>query len=158
MQDLTISSPAFNNGDYIPAKYTSDGENISPPLDFGGIGEEAKSIVMIMDDPDAATDPDGRGKTFDHWILFNISPSTTSIAENSLPEGAIQGKNSLGQSSYIGPAPPNGTHKYYFRLFELSDNLELDEGATKEQVLKAIENCTLRQTKLIGKYQAKPNQ
>lgn len=121
MQDLTISSPVFGNNEYIPAKYTSDGDNINPPLEIGGVGEEAKSLAIIIDDPDAATDPDGPGKTFDHWVLFNIPPTTTTIAENSIPNGSIQGQNGMGKPSYIGPAPPNGTHKYYFRLYELSD-------------------------------------
>ena len=106
-----------------------------------------------MDDPDAATDPDGPGKTFDHWVVFNISPDTTYIDENSCPPEAVQGKNGMGQNKYIGPAPPNGVHRYYFSLYELSDNLNLDVSATKEDVLKAIEPLVIGKAQLIGKYQ-----
>jgi Raf kinase inhibitor-like YbhB/YbcL family protein len=150
---LTLSSPAFFDGGGIPEQYTVDGEDINPPLRIDGVDGNAKSLVLIVDGPDAATDPDGPGKTFDHWVLFNIDPDTTYIDENSVPEGAIQGKNGMGGCKYIGPAPPNGVHRYYFRLYELSNKLSLDQDATKEDVLKALRPLLLGQSQLIGKYQ-----
>lgn len=156
MHELSLSSPAFGHEADIPSKYTSDDENISPPLSIEGVGEEAKSLVLIVDDPDAATDPDGPGKTFDHWVLFNIPPNIRDISEGTTPEGAIIGRNGMGESKYIGPAPPNGTHRYYFHLYELSDTLDnLDEEATKDEVIDAIKHRTLRKTTLIGTYKRK---
>ena len=152
-EEIKLESPAFSYGGGIPEKYTSDGEDINPPLRISGVSEQAKSLVLIMDDPDAATDPDGPGKTFDHWIIFNIDPDTTYIDEGSVPAEAIQGRNGMGQSKYIGPAPPNGVHRYFFYLYELSDRLNLDESATKDELLKAIEPLIIAKTELIGKYQ-----
>lgn len=156
MHELTLSSPKFSNGTEIPVKYTSDGDNISPPLIINGVGEEAKSLVLILDDPDAATDPDGPGKTFDHWVLYNIPTFIHEIEEDTTPEGALPGLNSLGEPKYIGPAPPNGSHRYFFTLYELIDNLDgLDQNATKNNILEAIKHSTLRKTLLIGTYQRK---
>lgn len=156
MYELSLSSPKFDDGAEIPSKYTSDGENISPPLVIDGVGEEAKSLVLILDDPDAATDPDGPGATFDHWILFNIPPSVRVLDEGTTPDGAITGLNGMGEPKYIGPAPPNGTHRYIFTLYELSDNIEgIDHNATKDDILEAIKHSTLRKTRLLGTYQRK---
>jgi Raf kinase inhibitor-like YbhB/YbcL family protein len=152
-EQLQITSPAFKNGESIPSKYTADGQDINPPLAISGVSMDAKSLVLIMDDPDAATDPKGPGKTFDHWVLFNIEPTVTKIDENSVPAGAIQGENGMGESAYIGPAPPTGTHTYFFRLYELSDRLNLDQTATKEDVLTALKPLLLNQAELVGTYQ-----
>ena len=149
---LKIESPAFDNGGYIPPKYTSDGENINPPIKISGVSDQAKSLVLIIDDPDAATDPDGPGMTFDHWVLFSIDASTSLIDENSIPPGAIQGQNGLGQSQYIGPAPPNGIHRYFFNLYELKGKLDLNQNATKIDVLSAIDGLTTAKAELIGIY------
>lgn len=150
---IKLESPAFSNGGGIPEKYTSDGDDVNPPLKISGVNEKTQSLVLIMDDPDAATDPDGPGKTFDHWVVFNISPYTTYIDEDSQPPGAIVGVNGIGQNKYIGPAPPNGVHKYRFMLYELSESLNLDSNAAKEEVLKALEPLVIGQALLVGKYQ-----
>ena len=152
-ESLRLESPAFSNGGGIPEKYTSDGDDVSPPLRISGVSNQTISLVLIMDDPDAATDPDGPGKTFDHWVLFNIDPDTTFIDEDSLPADAVQGKNGMGQSQYIGPAPPNGVHRYFFNLYELSDKLSLDKSASKKEVLEAIEPIVIGKTQFVGKYQ-----
>ncbi len=152
-EDLSISSPVFENGGSIPKKYTSDGENISPPLVISGLIHDAASLVLVIDDPDAATDPDGPGKTFDHWVVFNISPDTTIIQENSVPYGAVIGKNGTGENTYVGPAPPNGEHRYFFKLYVLSEPLQLDENATKSDVEKAMKGKIVSSADMIGKYQ-----
>lgn len=152
-QSITITSTAFRDGESIPIKYTSDGENINPPLLFGGIAESIAALTLIVDDPDAATDPDGPGHTFDHWVVFNIPPDTIEIAENSVPYRAIEARNGAGQSKYIGPAPPNGEHRYFFKLYALSSTLDLGAEATKSQVEKAMDGKVVAQAQLIGKYQ-----
>ncbi|MHB1865355.1 MAG: YbhB/YbcL family Raf kinase inhibitor-like protein [Candidatus Saccharimonadales bacterium] len=153
MSDLSLSSPEFQDGGTIPVKYTSDGDNINPPIDISGVSKETKSLVLIVDDPDAATDPDGPGKTFDHWVVFNISPTITQIEENSLPTGSIVAKNGMGESKYIGPAPPNGKHRYYFKLYELLDILDLDTYAVKEDVEKAMQDKIIGQAQLVATYE-----
>ena len=150
---LSITSPAFEHGGTIPWKYTAAGDNVNPPLIFDGVSDDAKSLVLIVDDPDAAIDPKGPGKTYDHWVLFNIAPETHEIAEGSVPVGIIQGKNSAGENKYAGPAPPTGTHRYFFRLYELSDSLLLDENATKAEVQTALESVLLTEAELVGTYQ-----
>ena len=150
---LKLTSPAFNDGEDIPAKYTSDGENINPSLKISGVDEAAKSLVLIIDDPDAATDPDGPGKTFDHWVVFNIPTEITEIDENSFPKSATIGLNGINRNSYIGPAPPNGKHRYFFKLYELSDHLELAENSSKADVETAMAGKILSQTQLLGLYQ-----
>lgn len=147
-----ISSSAFDHNGIIPIKYTADGENHNPPLFFGGINEHAKSLVLIVDDPDAVTDPLGSGAVYTHWVVFNIPPDTADIVEDSVPAGATVGKNSIGTNEYIGPAPPTGAHRYFFRLFELSDQLPLDENATKEEVLEAIKPVLIDRAEIIGLY------
>lgn len=139
---MKITSVFGNNGK-IPSKYTADGDDINPPLEISEIPENAESLVLIIDDPDA---PVG---TWDHWIVFNI-PSTTTIQEDSIP--GIQGKNSWGRTNYGGPSPPSGTHRYFFKLYALDTQLNLPEGATKNQVLGAMQNHILDQAQLIGLY------
>lgn len=150
---LRLTSPAFANEDDIPKKYTADGEDINPPLRINGQPEGAVSLVLIVDDPDAATDPKGPGKTFDHWVVFNIPAAINDIAENSLPDAATQGKNGYGKNQYAGPNPPTGSHRYFFRLYVLSAELDLDEDASKSDVLEVAEPLSLEQTELVGTYQ-----
>jgi len=138
-------SSTFSHNEMIPARYTADGDNINPSLDIEGIPEGTVSLVLIMDDPDA---PVG---TWDHWIVFNI-PVIGKIEEDSVPSGAVQGKNSWGRSDYGGPSPPSGTHRYFFKLYAIDKELELSEGASKSDVLDAIEGYILDQTELIGLY------
>lgn len=134
----------FENNEKIPAKYTADGDDINPGLEISGVPENARSLVLIMDDPDA---PAG---TWVHWVVYGIDPSTTSIKENSVP-GSL-GINSWKKQSYGGPSPPSGTHRYFFKLYALDSELDLEEGASKEDVEKAMENHILDKAELIGLY------
>lgn len=151
-QKFSLTSPAFNNDGYIPLRYTGDGANVNPPLLILNVPKNAQSLVLIVDDPDAATDPDGPGKTFDHWILFNIPPSTKAILENSVPRHAVIGLNSIGTNRYIGPAPPNGVHNYHFKLYAIDKKLDLSPQTTKAKLEQAIRGNVVDQCELIGKY------
>jgi len=150
---MIIKSSSFENNGSIPSVYTCDGENISPPLQISDVPENAKSLVLIMDDPDAATDPDGPGKTFDHWMIWNLAPSTKEILENDWPEGSEQGINDSGEIGYTGPCPPNGTHNYNFKLYALSKKLDVSPDVKKHELIKEIETCKIDEAKLIGKYE-----
>lgn len=143
--NMEIKNPAFQNNENIPAEYTCDGEDVSPELEISGIPENAVSLVLIMDDPDA---PVG---TWDHWIVFNILPTTTQISKGTEPQG-IKGKNSWGRTGYGGPCPPSGTHRYFFKLYALDINLELEEGATKRQIEEAMQNHIVGKAELMGTY------
>lgn len=142
---MELTSPAFEHHQTIPMRYTCQGEDINPPLHIADIPKGTKTLVLIMDDPDA---PMG---TWDHWILWNIAP-TEEIKENSVPSGAVQGKNSWGKQKYGGPCPPSGTHRYYFKLFALDTALSLAPSAGKKEVLTAIKNHILAQAELMGTY------
>lgn len=130
--NIEVKSSAFQDGGMIPKRYTCDGQDISPPLSWGGVPANAKSIALIMDDPDA---PVG---TWVHWVLFNIPPGTKELAEKippslSLPDGARHGKNGWGKLGYGGPCPPGGTHRYYFKFYALDIILNVQGGITKSQ-------------------------
>jgi hypothetical protein len=105
-----------------------------------------------MDDPDAATDPDGPGKTFDHWLIWNLKPSIKEIEENDWPEGSEQGINDRGDIGYTGPCPPNGTHSYYFKLYALTKELDVPPDIKKEKLVKIMEENKIDEAVLIGKY------
>lgn len=146
---LSIESPAFQYGNKIPAKYTCDGENISPPLNWKGIPKNTQSLVMIMDDPDAP------GGTWDHWILFNLPPDLTNLPENikNLPSGTFIGTNSWHKTNYGGPCPPaKQVHRYYFKLYALDTILNLNNGAKKTELVDAMKNHILASDGWMGKY------
>lgn len=143
---MKISSSAFENNKKIPSIYTCDGSNINPPLQFEGVPQNAKSLALIVDDPDA---PMG---TWVHWILFNLSPDVTGIDENSIPKDAIEGITSFGKKGYGGPCPPSGTHRYFFKLYAFDSSLDLSEKATKEDLKKAMQDHILAQAEFIGLY------
>jgi len=147
--NMKIESPAFENNQPIPSKYTCDGEDVNPPLKISDVPEDAKSLVLIVDDPDA---PLG---TFTHWIVWNIDPKTSFIEENSIPDGAIVGVNDFGKNSYGGPCPPSGTHHYHFKLYALDTTLNLDKNSKKKDLEKAIENHILEKAEIIGIYKRK---
>ncbi len=149
MGELKLTSEAFENNGKIPEKYTCVGENINPPLQISDVPEKTKSLVLIVDDPDAVKPT---GKVWEHWTVWNINPNTKEIQENSVPEGAIQGVNGAGKNNYQGPCPPDGEHRYFFKLFALDTTLNLQEGATKKQVEEAIQNHIIAQTQLIGLF------
>ena len=144
--NMTLTSPVFSNGNSIPAKYTCEGVNINPPLSISTISIFAKSLALIVVDPDS---PSG---DFTHWVIFNIDPKTTSIDENSIPKESIEGMNDFGEPHYGGPCPNKGEHRYMFKLYSLDIYLNLEKGAKKQQVLDAMKGHILEQTSLIGKY------
>lgn len=150
---LLLSSAAFEAGGEIPAKYTCKGENTSPPLSWSQAPAGASSFALIMDDPDAP-----RG-VFTHWVLFNLPPDTRELAEGvpregELASGALQGNNGTGRTGYLGPCPPSGpAHHYRFTLYALDKTLDLAAGASKEQVLNAMQGHILAQGELVGTYQ-----
>jgi len=141
---MKLTSSDFEHMEKIPSKFTGDGEDINPNLEISNIPENTKSLVLIFDDPDA---PMG---TWVHWLIWNISPTTSLISENSIP--GIQGKNSLGRNDYGGPMPPSGTHRYFFKLYALDKVLDLKEGSNKQELEKAIQNNILDKAELIGLY------
>ena len=148
MEDIDLTSTAFRSGSSSPDRYTCVGEGGSPPLEWRKIPEGTRSLALILDDPDA---PSG---LFVHWVLYNLPPNMNGLPENYSPgDGVHSGRNSLGQTGYSGPCPPGGeTHHYYFRLYALDKTLELTSGATRAQVIDALQGHVLAETELIGLY------
>ena len=143
---MQVTSPAFAEGQLIPKKYTCDDINISPQLDIKGVPSGTQSLALIADDPDAP------GRTWVHWVLFNIPASTTSLPEGVTGVG-VQGKNDFPKLGYGGPCPPAGpAHRYFFNVYALDITLSLPEGAKKADVEKAMQGHILAQGQLIGKY------
>lgn len=145
---MKIQSPEFENEGNIPSKFTCDGKGVNPVLAFNNIPQEAKSLVLLMDDPDA---PSG---TWDHWVIFNMPADTKGIDENSEPNGVI-GKNTRGDNKYAPPCPPDREHRYFFKLYALDTLLNLDAAANKQNVLDAMRGHVLAESELIGKYNRK---
>jgi Raf kinase inhibitor-like YbhB/YbcL family protein len=142
MKELTIKSPAFEANRQIPKKYTCQGQDINPPLTIEGTPPGAKSLALTLDDPDA---PSG---TFDHWVVWNIPPSTSRIAEQSVP--GTEGFNSMRGHGYTGPCPPSGTHRYFFKVYALDMELGLGANSSKKDLEKAIQGHVLAKGELIG--------
>jgi len=147
---LDLSCPVIRNQN-IPRHYTCDGDNVSPPLEWDDIPAGAKSLALIVEDPDAP------GGTFTHWVLYNIPVSMRHLPEDvrrdaTLPNGARQGKNDFGKIGYGGPCPPGGSHHYYFRLFALDCILDLAPAAEKKDVLAAMQGHILAETEVMGEY------
>ena len=143
MTNLAVKSPAFENNKLIPSKYSCDGEEVNPPLTIEGAPAGTKALALIVDDPDAP-----RG-TFDHWVVWNISP-TGKIEENSVP--GIEGVNSAGQRVYVGMCPPSGTHRYFFKVYALDTKLDLNPNSKKKDVEKAMQGHILAKGELVGLY------
>lgn len=143
IENLKLSSPAFDAGEEIPEKYTCDGENVSPPLEIGEFPEGTQSLVLLVDDPDA---PQGK---WTHWLVYNM-PLVHTIEESSIP--GIVGLNDFGNTNYGGPCPPIGTHRYFFRVYALDFKLGLQDGSTKEQVFQQMENHIMATGELMGLY------
>lgn len=149
--EIKITSSAFAEDGLIPSKYTCDGSGISPPLQWELVPEGTKGIALISDDPDA---PVG---TWVHWVIFGLPAETRELEEDIppdeiLPNGAKQGTNDFGRIGYGGPCPPSGTHRYFFKIYALNTELDLAAGATKSDLLNAMEGHILGQGQLIGKY------
>ena len=150
---LSIRSPKFAEGEAIPVKYTCNGDDISPPLEISGVPTEAVSLLLLFDDPDAAHEPAGMGKTFDHWIVFNIPPGNMSIPEGNVPAGSLLGENSFARQEYGGPCPPTFRHTYYFRLYALDCELALPMGATRRNIEIQMAGHLIESTTLTGVYE-----
>lgn len=149
---LTITSSAFEEGGMIPRKYTCDSEDISPPLRIDGVPDDAKSLALISDDPDA---PVG---TWVHWVLYNLPPDTRDLPENmptdeQLENGARHGMTDFKRFGYGGPCPPGGTHRYFFKVYALDTILDLSGRVTKRDVEAAMKGHILSEGQLMGKYQ-----
>lgn len=151
---MKLSSPAFSDGELIPSKYTCEGQDVSAPLEWEDVPEEAKSLAFIVEDPDA---PSG---TFVHWLLWSIPPDQQGLAEGvgvggPKAGGGVQGKNDFGKTAYGGPCPPSGTHRYYFRLFALDIDPKLSPGASRRELDAATRGHVLAEAQLLGLYARK---
>ncbi len=144
--ELKIVSPAFSENEKVPVKFTCDADNINPQLDISGIPQGTASLVLIIDDPDAP------GGTWVHWTVWNIDPAATSILENNVPSGAVEGVTDFGVPGYGGPCPPSGTHRYFFKIFALDIMLDLDSSSTASDIESAIQGHVLDSAELIGLY------
>ena len=146
---MKLTSTAFIEGGKIPSKYTCEGENTNPELHISGVPSDAKTLVLIMDDPDV---PEfiRKDRMYDHWVVFNIPPSTIHISERSQPQG-IPGKNTSGGLNYTGPCPPDREHRYFFKLYALDCELTLSKGVSKHDVENAIKGHILAQAQLMGR-------
>ncbi len=141
---MQLTSPDFSAGNAIPARFTCDGDDISPELVVAGVPEQSSTLTLIVDDPDA---PAG---TWDHWIAFNITPGTPIPAN--VGDLGTPGLNSWGRTGYGGPCPPGGTHRYFFTVYALDVSLDLPSGATKNEVLQAMRGHILTEAALMGTY------
>lgn len=156
MTVFTLTSSAFSHNGTIPALYTCDGMNISPPLNWTGLPENTKSLVLIVDDPDAP-DPDAPKMNWVHWVLYNIPPDSQGLSEgvgdNDLPQGVLQGTNDWQKTGYGGPCPPIGSHRYFHKLYALDTLLPDLHHPTKASLEQAMQGHILAETALIGYYQ-----
>lgn len=143
---MRITSTAFQNNESIPSEYTCDGKNCNPPLVFSEVPKNTQSLVLIVEDPDAPS------KVFVHWLVYNIPPTTSQILKNQVPANSMLGMTDIGKSEYVGPCPPNGTHRYFFKLFALDSVLDLAKGASKEEVEEAMKEHVIESAELVGLY------
>lgn len=145
---INVTSTAFGEGAMIPKKYTCDAQNVSPQIAWSGVPAGAKSIALICDDPDT---PAG---DWVHWVIYNMPAGTSGLAEGiqALPAGSKRGTNDFRKTGYGGPCPPSGVHRYYFRIYAIDSVLSLGDGATKAQLLKAMDGHILAQGELMGRY------
>jgi Raf kinase inhibitor-like YbhB/YbcL family protein len=141
---MQLTSPAFSEGSEIPPRYTCDGEDISPPLEIAELPEGAESLALVMDDPDAP------GRTFVHWVAYDIEPAGRIEEAASIGTGGL---NHFGRKDYGGPCPPSGSHRYVFKLYALGRKLGRQAGLSKEELLEEIEGSVLAEARLTGTYQ-----
>jgi len=153
---FTLTSTAFANGDPIPNKYTCEGENLSPPLRWEGVPEQTRSLVLIVDDPDAP-DPKAPKMTWIHWVLYNIPVDATVLPEGvkskSLPSGTEEGLNDWKRTGYGGPCPPIGRHRYFYKLYALNTALGGMDKPIKSQIEAAMTGHIIAEAVLVGTYQ-----
>lgn len=148
---IKVASPAFEEGGMIPQQYACDGDNISPSLNWEGVPDGVKSLALIMDDPDAP------GGIFVHWVLYDLPADLDGLPENlpggkGFPIGGEEGINSTNKTGYMGPCPPSGTHRYFFKLYALDEKLHLPAGETKSRLLDAMKGHIVGQGQLMGQY------
>ena len=146
-----LTSPAFVDGDAIPARYSCKAENFSPPLSIRGVPAGTAFLALLMHDPDA---PHG---DFLHWTLWHLNPELKTIPENQVPDEAREGMNDTGKVGYTGPCPPSGTHRYIFNLYALDASLDLEAGATRDDLMQAIDDHVVAMTTLTGTFSASEN-
>lgn len=147
---MRVSSPVFKKGESIPSKYTCEGENTNPQIDISGVPPSAKSLALIMDDPDAPK------RTFTHWLVWNVSPEASELAENGVPSGAVQGNNSANKLGYTGPCPPSGTHRYFFKIYALDAMLDLKSGIGRNELETEIQKHLIEKNEeFFGVYEKK---
>jgi Raf kinase inhibitor-like YbhB/YbcL family protein len=153
---LTLKSSAFDNGGEIPSRYTCKGEDVSPPLVWTGVPETARSLVLIIDDPDAP-DPKAPEMIWVHWVLYNIPPDVTGLPEGVMPAklspGMMEGLNDWNRIGYGGPCPPIGRHRYFHKLYALDTVLEVMNTPTKAKVEAAMKGHVIAQTEFMGTCQ-----
>jgi Raf kinase inhibitor-like YbhB/YbcL family protein len=153
---FSLKSAAFDHGGEIPTTYTCEGQDVAPPLEWEGVPAQARSLVLIVDDPDAP-DPHAPRMTWVHWVLYNIPPDAQGLPENAaseaLPPGTGEGLNDWKRTGYGGPCPPIGRHRYFFKFYALDTVLEGLNNPTKKQVENAIQGHIIAQTKMIGTYE-----
>jgi Raf kinase inhibitor-like YbhB/YbcL family protein len=152
---FAIRSTSFQDGSAIPTRFTQDGDDVSPAVSWSEVPEGTESLALIVDDPDAP-DPAAPKMTFVHWVVYDVPPDTKGLAEGAsgsgLPAGAKEGKNDAGSVGYVGPAPPKGKHRYFFKVYALDTTLGLSEP-TKKDLEKAMQGHVLAQARIIGTYQ-----
>ncbi|QLG48072.1 YbhB/YbcL family Raf kinase inhibitor-like protein [Natrinema halophilum] len=151
MGSTTLESPAFDDGERIPEEYGYAEDNTNPPLEIDAVPDDAESLALIVDDPDAR---EPAGKVWDHWVLWNVPPETGTIPEGWDPIEAREGMNDFGERGYGGPNPPDREHTYRFRLFALDTTVELESDADANDLESAIDGHVLEQAKLEGTYPA----
>lgn len=143
---MQIYSDVFEENQHIPRKYTCDGDGINPPLRITNVPGETKNLVLIVDDPDAP------GGTFTHWLVWNIPGDLNYIEEDNVPEAAIEGVNDGGEIGYYPPCPPEGVHRYFFRVFALDKLVDIEEGSDRSRLMQVIDDHIIDQAELIGLY------
>lgn len=141
-----LLSPAFDSDERIPVRYTCQGDNVSPPLEFSGVPSDTQSLALVLHDPDA---PNG---DYLHWAIWDIHPGITDIPEGAVPLGAVEGRNDFGDQGYGGPCPPSGVHHYEFDAYALDASLKLPAGSERDKVMAAIESHRLAKTTLVGTF------
>ena len=151
---LTVTSSDFEHMGSIPSRYTCDSDDELVHLSIEGVPDGARSIAIVVDDPDVPRSlrPDGN---WDHWLIWNLPPSTTALGPGSIPSSAVQGKNSWGRNDWGGPCPPDREHRYFFKVFALDTTLDIPASSEKPALLRAMEGHVLAKGELVGRYDRK---
>ncbi len=151
---MRVSSTAFNDHGEIPPDYTADGRNVAPPLSIDGVPQGTRSLVLVVDDPDAPDPAAPRSEPFVHWVVYDLPPTTSQLSGGTpeLPGGASEGINGWGKRGYGGPKPPIGRHRYFFKLYALDTAIESDKPLTKDELLERIDGHVIEKAELVGSY------